>query len=568
MSIRTLMLLSPHPFGSLVGLVVLTILLAAPVLSEEMAASDSLTRYEGQVIDSIRIENRNIYDTKNPKYSGFLFKSVNRLHLKTKAAVVRRELLFKTGDNVDTDLIRESARNLRRRLALFDAWIEIEKTESGKLLVRVVTIDQWSLATGLTIKKVGKETDYKFYIEEKNLFGNNQVMAFDYVSERREDDDSFSSNRDVDYFNGRFSDTRFLGSSQALSLSYSGNPSNKVTAIGVGMPYYDFTQNWRYELLLSDQRGRRDFYQDETLVAEADYAADGFSVGISRRFGPYMRKLRFNLTYQYIYAQSLGQRELPHIHRTVVFPDDSSYHAVGLSMRASKFDFVELRKIDGVGYTEDFITGTTGLIGLQRANDPDFNSYRYDKLTVELARQWYTRGHLISVQLSDSHWFKGGSNIRDLVNIEFGFYNNGLDFLTFALNGRYLSNWYPDGREDLNIGGTTGVRGYDTFYRSGNRRAVLNFESRFFPNVEILSAVLGGVIFLDAGRVWRQDEEIDLNDFLISGGVGLRIHLARLGRDRVIRVDFGYSESNTWQILIGTNQYFRAALSSLTLTNL
>lgn len=87
---------------------------------------------------------------------------------------------------------------------------------------------------------------------------------------------------------------------------------------------------------------------------------------------------------------------------------------------------------------------------------------------------------------------------------------------------------------------------------------MFNLEGRFYPNIEILSLHLGGVVFTDVARSWRSDEPLKLRDFYGSAGVGLRIALERSSKNRLLRIDAAYSEKYGWQISIGTNQYFMA----------
>mgnify|MGYP000073245547 CR=1 FL=1 len=52
----------------------------------------------GAVIGEIRVVARNIFDTADPAENLLLFRWANTLHIETRADVVRRALLFKSGD--------------------------------------------------------------------------------------------------------------------------------------------------------------------------------------------------------------------------------------------------------------------------------------------------------------------------------------------------------------------------------------------------------------------------------------------------------------------------------------
>ena len=129
--------------------------------------------------------------------------------------------------------------------------------------------------------------------------------------------------------------------------------------------------------------------------------------------------------------------------------------------------------------------------------------------------------------------------------------------VTLALNVSYLSDWDASGRNNLILGGNTGIRGYDKYFKTGNRRAVVNVESRFFTNIKILSALFGAVAFADFGNVWKDDEEISLKGMHSSVGVGLRIGFEKSTKN-IVRIDLAFSDQNQWELSIGTHQYFQA----------
>src|SRR5882762_6681268 len=47
----------------------------------------------GTVIGEVRIDNRDIFDLADEKQNGILYRAANALHIQTRAAVVRRQLL-------------------------------------------------------------------------------------------------------------------------------------------------------------------------------------------------------------------------------------------------------------------------------------------------------------------------------------------------------------------------------------------------------------------------------------------------------------------------------------------
>ncbi|HYM36317.1 MAG TPA: hypothetical protein VET48_13025, partial [Steroidobacteraceae bacterium] len=72
-------------------------------------------------IGEIRIVNNNVFETDMPEENNSFFRLANRLHIKTRAATIQQQLLFKSGDVFVERLLRESERVLRSNRYLFDA---------------------------------------------------------------------------------------------------------------------------------------------------------------------------------------------------------------------------------------------------------------------------------------------------------------------------------------------------------------------------------------------------------------------------------------------------------------
>src|SRR6516164_8459689 len=66
----------------------------------------------GAVIGEVLIDNQNIFNLDDPKDDTKLFRLANRLHVKTRPSVIRKQLLFKSGERYNRRAIDESERIL------------------------------------------------------------------------------------------------------------------------------------------------------------------------------------------------------------------------------------------------------------------------------------------------------------------------------------------------------------------------------------------------------------------------------------------------------------------------
>ncbi len=293
--------------------------LGQPVFSQELHVNIH-DIYEGKIVDSIVIENRNIYDTKQKEYNKFIFKSANKLHIKTQKKVIAREVLLKKGEPYSELLAEETARILRQRFILYDAWTEKEIYNNNKLLVRIITIDRWSLSTGLDVRNEGNETKIKIGVSEKNLFGQNRLFSFHYISQS--DDDN--------YTDMSFVDRRLLGKKYMGSVSLSSNPLNKTTVLNFSRPFYDLKQQFGFVTTTIFKKGRVDYYADESLFAQSFYHGNKTESEIFYRIGSYQTKYLMRLKYTYNYEKNNAE--------IVSFEQaqDSLYHGVTIGFEIGR----------------------------------------------------------------------------------------------------------------------------------------------------------------------------------------------------------------------------------------
>jgi hypothetical protein len=70
--------------------------------------------------------------------------------------------------------------------------------------------------------------------------------------------------------------------------------------------------------------------------------------------------------------------------------------------------------------------------------------------------------------------------------------------------------------------------------------------------------VFGSVVFVDAGNVWEDDQDIDLGDLNWSTGFGFRISMANIPKQPILRIDFGWAlgSDHNFEVTVGAEQQF------------
>ncbi len=132
------------------------------------------------VIDTIIIDNRNIFDEEHAK-KNFFFRLANALHIKTRQYVIRREVLFKQGQLLDSLQVAETERNLRARRLFTEVAIDTVRRD-GRFAAVVTTRDGWTTVPRISFSAASDGTvTATLGVTDRNLLGTGNYGRAWYV---------------------------------------------------------------------------------------------------------------------------------------------------------------------------------------------------------------------------------------------------------------------------------------------------------------------------------------------------------------------------------------------------
>jgi hypothetical protein len=541
------------------AVLIIPLLIAAPGKAAGSPAADTvesaaktsvpaLARYDGRVIDSLSIDNRNIFDTDVSPYDNFLFRLANRLNIVTRRLIIGRELLFQPGDTFSVKLAGETTRNLRTAYSIYEAWFEADTLSNGHLHLHLITVDQWSLTGGLRVSREGNETDFEIGFTEDNFLGLNQRVTAQY--EIQEKDDNF--------FELEFRDRRILGRPYSFGVRYKDDPTDDIRQLDFGRPFYDLSQLWSFYAAVATRRAREEYYSDgDRLVARSFGKGDDVTVQSTWRWGTYHHKIGIRALYDYRFETALRNEILDDTDTAnLVFPGDSLHHQVRIGSFVEWVAYVTTSRLAGFVYTEDVTLGYTLGGNVGRAFSADFNDHVYDLIELEGSARYQLGSNWLFVDGRAGFWYRANDEQRRVLELTGRFFNNRLSFATLAARGRYLADLREDRSARIELGGRSGLRGYDRRFEVGDRLMVLNLESRWYLPISFFTVKVGGALFIDVGRTWKEGEPISISDFHSAPGAGLRLSFERISRGQIVRIDLARNQQNRWDFSVGTGQYF------------
>ncbi len=483
----------------------------------------------GARIGEIRVVTHDIFDLADPKENNAFYRFANRLHINTRPNVIRRQLLFQSGDPVSVRVIAETERLLRGKHYLYDVSIVPISYRDGVADIEVKTRDTWSLDLSVSVSRSGGENKGRLSLTEDNLFGTGILLGMSYTS-------------DVDRRGTTFqiADTNLFGTRSAISYAYTDNNDGNSQNFSLQRPFYALDARWAAGIEAAESDGVTSQYNAGNSIAEyrvrsrTGSAFGGWSSGL---VAGWVRRYSAGLRYQESeYALEPGAAPPTRL------PSDLTLAGPFVRFEVLEDAYRTDVNLNLVGRVEDFAMGVQAGIELGRALT-GFGSTR--DAWVYSAN--FSNGFDLSQDtfvLTSLH--AGGRYASDSENASLGgsarYYNRkGRRFVYYAaLSADAVDE--PDVPGPLEIGGDNGLRGYPLRYQAGERRILLTLEARAYSDWYPFRLFrVGGALFYDTGRAWKGENPNTINSgWLRDVGLGLRLLSARSSKGNVIHMDFAF----------------------------
>ena len=531
--------------------VALTILVAvksgavadAPLLSgPELEAA-------GARIGTIRIHRLNLFDPADPKENYALYRLANRLHILTREQVIRRELLFREGDQYRQDLIDETERNLRALNVIYHVRIRPVDCHGGLVDLEVSVQDTWTLRPSVRLARAGGDTIASFSFSELNLLGRVKVLQIN----RRNDVDRSTTGM-------LYSDPRLFGSRISLSASYDDSSDGVSRGLALSRPFFALDSRWSMNASAQHLEQTSRLFKDGDTLSEFRQVSEslGFSYAFSTGYRD-DRVRRYGFGYGYlrdVFTQKAGDEGFD----LLPVPEDRKLSGPLFTFERIKSRFIEVTNYDKFDREEDFNLGNDIRLTTQLS----LRSFGADRSEVVVGLV-----DTFGVPLSEaaniffSLSLTGRAGSGEVSNVIFSeateSYWRMTSHQTLYARLAFEAGIHLDGENQLLLGGETGLRGYPTRHFAGDRRLLVTLEHRYFGDWEILRLVrIGFAGFADAGDAWYGSEGERLSNLHSDFGFGLRFAVTRSSVASVSRLDLAYSvdagetDSPRLQVLFGT----------------
>ncbi|MCI0432222.1 MAG: BamA/TamA family outer membrane protein [Gemmatimonadetes bacterium] len=531
---------------------------AAPVFAQRGARAAPDDPCPDGRISFVFVDNNSIFDTSDPDLDArfrWAYSVANALHIRTRAWVIRRELLFAAGDCYDPFLLAESERLLRTYPFLSQVDIYGVPQPDSSHHVIVDTRDDWSTRVDIRFRiDNGVHLD-GVRISELNLLGTGQAIGFFFFERDVRRDYGLS------YWTPQIGRTRW-----DLSTSVGRTRAGSLFREEVGYPFVGEVGRWAG----SQAYSREDRFFDYIVRDEPHEAVDRVLVPLrAKEFDASVLHRIGDRSSMWLVGLGLGYRALHYpgdievaprgdfdareladsAAAAAVRPQLSERDAVRVSLLAGRRDirWIVRRGLDSMRGEEDVLLGTELGIAvgpsLPGSTDEDvafaallYAAARPANALLALRARFdalRVRGAPAAIEPWQDLWAEAEA---------YGYWR--LDESArhlFVLRATVQSGWNTRTPFQLTLGGERGVRGYSLERFPGGRRLVMNGEDRIYIGWPLRDVMdVGATIFADAGRIWPGDAPFGADSgWRASAGLGLRVSFPADSRT-TYRFDFAW----------------------------
>ena len=481
------------------------------------------------MIGRILVNPRDIFNTDDPAENKALFRFANELHIQTRPEVIRRQLLFNTGDRVSAGVIDETERLLRANRYLHDVHIRPVQYRDGVVDIEVATRDNWSLDPGLSVARAGGQNSQRLYLNEHNLLGTGVAVGISHAGNVEH------SGTEVSLRNNQL-----FGTHATLAASYADLVDGSAWSLALARPFYSLDTRYAAGISLSSSDVVNKVYDQGEVVSQYRAlsrnweAFGGWSAGRVHGWAARYSAGVSSVSTTYEPDQMLSPPVLP-ADRTLTGP-------------FLRYDLIEdfyekVTNRDQIGRPEYFAMGFRAQLQLGRSFTSWGSteaSWVYSANASKGIGSIYTQALVLSGSLS-GRWNEGNRYNQHIGGTAKYYWPHARSALfSSTLSGDMYRQ--PDTPAPLQLGGDSGLRGYPLNYQSGERRALLTFEERLYSDWYPYRLYrLGGAAFTDFGRAWHGTGEVSAGERVLSDvGFGLRIADSRSAFGSTLHVDLAF----------------------------
>ena len=454
---------------------------------------------------------------------------------RTQKNVIVRELLFQVGSIYKTEDEFESERILRRKPYLGSVEIFATRDSQSKLVrIEVAVTDVWTIMPTLDLPTpiTGDRFDLLITLSDSNLLGlgNSAGFRFHQIHESEE--------RTRNLWSFSHGVPRIFDSHWGIYGVYTQKRVGDSWQARLYRPLYSLQTKWSGESSFSesidlihwyDKNGKKtDTFERHLYIRSGQ---------IIRVFGNRYRRTLVGLwtkSSRSIYFKTKEGISLSKANLT-----NRITNRIGISIEKVQRTYIRTRFLNQMGRVEDVGLGHYYGASIGQASRWYGSDQTDSELTLSFASmQTHRKQIFLNTLMGLVTNFDKKQIYSSILTALIKVTAKDLYYQTLVLQLKTAMGFNLDGKGQILLGNLHGLRGYRQIHFSGEKKIVINAESRtvFWENTYI---ILGSAAFIDIGYIWK-DIDIDIWNPKRSIGFGLRFSSPKLSGFQVYRLDLAF----------------------------
>lgn len=482
----------------------------------------SLRKFEGKIIRNINITTLDpfgysVNDT-NQKPQKKVLKMGNSLHMKTRNFAIKNLLMFKNNEPLDSLLVRESERLIRRQRYIRSVAITVRQVskKSDSVDVYIRALDAWSLVPELNLTP----TKSAFTVKERNFLGTGHEFSNTYTKDLTSSNDAFGTSYTIPNIKNTFIRT---------TLRYDIDlKKNYIKSFNVERPFYSPYARWAAGAYF-DQKFERILPIDSPTATESvasKYESQDFWGGHSIQI--FKGNSETNRATNFVTTARFYNKK--YIDRPVVAQDSLGVYSTEklylMSLGISSRKYIQEKYVFNFDVVEDIATGfvysiTTGFQNKSTKNKTYFGG----KVAFG---NYYNFGY-IGTDFEYGTFFDGKITQQSAYNLSLTYFTNLIDagrwkFRQFIKPQAIIGTKRINSNTDkLSLNGDTGIPGFSSNQLYGTKKLLLTFQTQGYSPWQLIGFRMNPYLSYTMGMLGQEHVGFSRSQLFSELAVGLII---------------------------------------------
>ncbi len=471
-------------------------------------------------VGRIKISPLDIFDLNLDNESTKVHHIINKLHIKTKVTTIQSQLLFKTGELLNIDKIKETERYLRAQTYIKDAAIiPTELCNGNQVSLNVKTRDNWTLTPDISFGRSGGNNKFGFKVQEQNILGHGKDLRLGYSKQSERTSTKLS-----------YRDNHLLGSHYKLRINLLKNSDGKGYDIDLGLPFYKSDSRYSWGIKSSHLTQTTPLYESAKVDQEINEKKQLHSLyygWAGKHTSNLKQRFKVGWSYKQNNYKSMTQVFKPTRHIESYPWFETNYFGTNF---IKKTNFNTMGKVEDIALAKNITLGIGLLLKEFGSTDNTL------KLTTHYSKGFQLTQSLLSfIELKTDNYLGNGAKkgsdyqLKGELN---HFRSTGNDIRIKAI---FRASDHLTPSERIYLGGDTGMRGFPKAFQTGDKSFLLQAEKRLhFEWYPLHLVKFGAVAFSDIGSAWGGSKDPKLSANI---GIGLRMIPTRASSSKTMHLN-------------------------------